>query len=165
MEEIKIMDKRNRVILCIMLISVILAMNFNVIKTHYIKQEMARDIFIKANVPVSDYMKGIDFSKTVKMYYIQKGLVLIQYQIPGAPQGDFYGWPDSTPDDLGVSEMGPDNICKEMRIYVAVKGFHGLLSHAASVIDNWSTPENEERSGGDLQIFTTCKDCFERHYE
>jgi hypothetical protein len=160
-------DTKNKVILLIMAIAIILAININQIKKHYARQEMARVVFVASNVPVEYYMKGINFSKPVIMFHIKEGDVLIQYQTPNALQGNFYAQPGSKPDELGISEMGYDpvkktNVLKQVRIYIAVKDTKVLLSYAASIEDNWSTPENEERTGGSIQIFTACKKCFMR---
>lgn len=113
------------------------------------------------------YLNGIDFKKPVEIFHIKKGDVFIQYQIPGAPQGNFYGLKDSTPSELGISDVGYDPIKKkvvkkEKRTYTSIKNFDALSSYAAPVIDKWSTPEIETQTeGSKLQIFTTCKKCFE----
>lgn len=162
------MDTKNKVILAAMAISVLLAISFHQIKAQFIYQEIARDVFITAGVPVDEYMKGINFGKSVKMFKVKKGDMFIQYQIPSNDQGNFYGLLGSKPDELGISKMGYDsrtgtNVLKTKRMYIALKDFDVLSSYAASVVDDWSTPENEERvAGSKLQFFTTCKECFLR---
>lgn len=160
------MDKKNKIILAVMAISILLAINFHQMKRHFIYQKIAREVFITSHVPVDEYMKGINFGKPVKIFKVKKGDMFIQYQIPSNNQGNFYGLPGSKPDDLGINKIGYDpitktNVLKVKRIYIALKDFDVLSSYAASVVDNWSTPENEERVGGSkVQFFTTCKKCF-----
>jgi hypothetical protein len=160
-------DRKNKVILSIMVIAIILAINFNQIKRHSARQEIARAAFTEAMVAVNEYMKGIDFSKPVTTHHMKKGEIVIQYQTPNSPQGNFYGLYGSTPDELGINKMGYDpamkvTVLKERRVYVVIKDFDVVMSYAAPVVDDWSTPEDETRVGGkNLQIFTTCKECFE----
>jgi hypothetical protein len=161
-------DKKNKLILIITVISILLAINIHQIKKHFIYQTIAREAFADAGVPVDQYMDGINFSKPVRMYKVKKGDVFIQYQVPNAPQGNFYGLKGSTQTELGINDMGIDSktqlrVKKEKRIYMSVKDFNVLSSYAAPVIDNWSTPEDEARTEGKkLQFFTTCKPCFMR---
>ena len=163
------MDKKNKVVLILTVISIVLAINFHQMKKHFIYQQLARKVFTTSNVPVDEYMKGINFSKQVRILKVKKGDMFIQYQIPSNHQGNFYGLPGSKPDELGISEMGYDsttktNILKEKRIYIALEDFDLLSSYAAPVVDNWSTPENEKRVGGSkVQFFTICKECFLRY--
>lgn len=162
------MGKKNKIVLALTIISIILAINFHQIKQQFRYQRLAREIFTTSNVAVDEYMKGINFGKPVKIFKVKRGDMFIQYQIPSNHQGNFYGLPASKPDELGISKIGYDsttktNILKEKRIYIALKDFNVLSSYAASVVDKWSTPENEERVGGSkVQFFTTCKDCFLR---
>lgn len=161
------MDRKNKVILSIMAIAVILAINFNQIKRHSARQEIARAAFTEAMVSVNEYMKGINFSKPVTIHHMKKGDVAIQYQTSNSPQGNFYGLYGSTPDELGINKMGYDPamkviVLKDRRVYVAIKDFNVLMSYSKSIVDDWSTFEDETRVGGKkLQIFTTCKECFE----
>jgi len=123
--------------------------------------------FVLAHVDPDKYMQAIDYSKPVVVYHINKGDKFIQYQVPGAPQGNFYALEGSTPTELGISDVGWDPksekvVKKEMRIYTATKDFDVLSSYSAPVVDNWSTPEIEtQTTGHKLQLFTTCKPCFE----
>ena len=148
--------------------SVLLAICFHLVKKEVVYRRIARSVFIETNLPYEQLMKGINFKKPVTIYKVKKGAVLIQYQIPNAPQGNFYGRPESSPNKLGVSCMGYDsakkvNVMKEQRVYVAIKDTNVLMSYAAPIKDDWSTPEDEEVFGGRaIQIFTTCKECFER---
>lgn len=134
-------------------------------------QDIAESVFIEAKVPAAEYAAGINFFKPVKIYQVKKGDIFIQYQVPAAPQGSFYGLQESTPSELGINEMGLDpktksRVKKEKRIYVATKDFNVLSSYAAPAIDNWSTPEDESRTQGNKQqFFTICKLCFERIYQ
>lgn len=165
------MDRKNKIILAITVVSLILAINIHQVKKRFMYQNIARSVFLAAGVPVSEYAAGINFFKPVKIYPVKKGDIFIQYQVPAAPQGGFYGLQESTPSELGINEMGLDPktksiVKKERRIYVAIKDFNALSSYAASVKDNWSTPEDESRTQGKhQQFFTICKPCFERIYE
>lgn len=161
------LDQKNKVVLIITAISLLLAINFHQIKKHFINQEIARAVFIEAGVPEAKYMKGINFNKPVRMYKVKKGDIFIQYQVAGAPQGNFYALEGSSPTELGINDFGIDittglMVRKRMRVYIAIKDFTLLSSYAAAVIDDWSTPEDETQTKGNkLQLFTTCKPCFE----
>jgi hypothetical protein len=102
------------------------------------------------------------------MYHVKQGDKFIQYQLPNAPQGNFYALEGSTPSGLGISSHGYVQkwnmlVPKEKRVYVALRDFDMLSSYAAPVVDNWSTPKIETQTKGrELQFFTTCKKCFER---
>ncbi len=161
------MDRKTKLILGIMLFSLAIALNIHVLKKRAMYRDMAKTMLMQANMFEEKYMKGIDCSKPVTMYVVEKGNILIQYQIPNAPQGNFYGRFGSTPDELGISDMGYDpvekaKVKKMLIVYLAIKDTESLLSYAASIKDDWSTTENEKRTGGKVQIFTTCKECFER---
>jgi hypothetical protein len=162
------MGNKNKVVLILTVISILVAISFHQIKQQFIYQKLAREVFTTSNVPVDEYMKGINFGKQVRIFKVKRGDMFIQYQVPSNLQGNFYGLPGSKPDELGISEIGYDsrtetNILKTKRQYIALKDFDVLSSYAASVVDNWSTPENEKRVGGSkVQFFTTCKECFLR---
>ena len=151
-----------------MILSVIFAIGYYRIQYTKANIQIAISYFTNQNVKPYTYMDAIDYSKPVKVFHIKKGDIFIQYQIPGAAQGNFYGLEGSTPTELGINEFGYDKdsklkIKKEKRIYVATKDFDALSSFAAAVTDDWSTPEDETQTEGSaIQIFTTCKPCFKK---
>jgi hypothetical protein len=132
----------------------------------YLSKKLATHMFTVNNVNPDKYLPGINFSKPVKLYEIREGDRFIQYQIPGAPQGNFYALEGSTPSELGINDMGYDsklerNVKKEKRIYIAKIDMDVISSYAAAIVDDWSTPEDETQTEGNkLQLFTTCKHCF-----
>ena len=151
-----------------MILSVIFAIGYHKIQYTRANVELAVSYFITQNVEPYTYMDGIDLSKPVKVFHIKKGDVFIQYQLAGAPQGNFYGLEGSTPSELGINEIGWDEeesivVKKELRLYIATKDFDALSSYAAAVVDDWSTPEDETQTEGTaIQLFTTCKPCFKQ---
>ena len=162
---------KRHLIISLMLFSVLVAVSFNEMKRRdqYMDNfKLASEVLVM-QVPVDDankYLHGMDMSKPVEMIHIKVGDRFIQYQVPGAPQGNFYALEGSTPTQLGISPMGYDpktktNIQKQKRVYKAIKEFDALSTYARPVVDNWSTPEIETQTEGkQLQIFTTCKPCF-----
>lgn len=162
------MDRQNKIILGIMAVALLLAFNIHQIKRDVIYRSIARAEFEKAYLPAERYMRGISFNKPVKMFMVKKGDRFIQWQVPNAPQGNFYGLYGSMPTELGINVIGVDpvtgnRIFKEMRVYIATIDFSMLSSYSAPVKDDWSTPEDETQTEGKkLQFFTTCKVCFER---
>jgi len=156
--------KRN-IQIAVMLVAVIFAVMFNQGRIVDNNKELAMEYFLEHDGPVY-YLNGIDYSKPVKLYQVKKGDVFIQYQLPKAPQGNFYAFEGSLPSELGINEIGYDEdeeivAKKKKRVYVATKDFTVLSSYAAPMVDDWSTPEDEtQTAGGKIQLFTTCKTCF-----
>ena len=154
-----------------MLLAVLVAVSFNEMRRHerYVENFKLASEVLLIQVSVDDankYLHGMDLSKPVEIMHIKVGDRFIQYQVPGAPQGNFYAREGSTPSQLGISPMGYDaqskmNVRKQKRTYEAVKEVDALSSYAAPVVDDWSTPEIETQTEGhQLQIFSTCKPCF-----
>lgn len=156
---------KRQVLICLMIVATLFSIftNYN----QHQRVRTASEIFIESGVDAEKYRNAIDYTKTVTMYSIKKGDKLIQYQIVGAPQGNFYGLPGSKPTELGISEWGYDpnskmTMKKELRTYIVTKDMEVLGSYAAPVVDDWSTPEIETQTEGHkLQFFSTCKSCFE----
>lgn len=163
-------DKKNKIILAIMAIAILLAINFHQVKRHYIYHETALEVFLEAVSleKTSVYMKGIDFSKPVRIFTIKKGDKLIQYQVPGGQQGNFYGFLGALPTELGINEFGIDpdtglKVRKRLQVYITTKDMKILSSYAKAIVDDWSTPEDEKQTeGSKRQFFSTCKPCFKR---
>jgi len=151
----------------IMIVAVLFAVCYNQYQLRHHNEEIAVSYFITNHIKSNMYMDGIDFSKPVKVFHIKKGDVFIQYQIPSAPQGNFYGLEGASPSELGINEFGYDKmhnipVKKLKRVYVATKDFDALSSYAAPIKDDWSTPEDETQTEGSaIQLFSTCKPCFE----
>ena len=157
------MSKRN-IQIGIMILAVIFAVMFHREQVIDHNKETAHNYFVEYECPVYPY--GIDYTRPVKLYQVKKGDVFIQYQIPNAPQGNFYAFEGSLPTELGINEIGYDEdeeiVAKKVkRFYVATKDFIVLSSYTAPMVDDWSTPEDETQTkGGKIQLFTTCKTCF-----
>ena len=155
-------------ILLVMFILVIISCMYGHIKIVGERQTTAIAQFNAEGVDPDKYMKAIDFREPVVLYEIEKGDIFIQYQTPNSPQGNFYGFDDSKPTELGISDIGWDPklrkiVKKERHSYRAVDNFYVLSSYAAPVKDDWSTPEIETQTKGHKrQLFTTCKVCFEQ---
>lgn len=155
----------------LMLISLIIAIGVNENRKHEFMMNnynLASDVFIDELENPNQYITAIDYYKPVTSYQVKKGDRFIQYQVPGAPQGNFYAFEGSTPTELGISNLGYDFqmelvVEKEMRTYIATKDFVVLSSYAAPVTDDWSTPQIETQTEGHArQLFTTCKECFDK---
>ncbi|MHA1816604.1 MAG: polymorphic toxin type 46 domain-containing protein [Candidatus Heimdallarchaeaceae archaeon] len=159
-------DRKNKIILLIMAAAVLFAINFNQLKRHYIYQETAREVFLSEGLDPSVYMKGIDFSKPVRILHVKKDDVLIQYQTPNVSQGNFYALLGAIPTELGINDFGIEpetglKVRKRLRVYIATKDVDVLSSYAKAIVDDWSTPEDEAQTeGSKQQFFSTCKPCF-----
>ena len=157
---------KRRSIIWLMIVSVLIAITYNY--NQHEKVNRAKKAFIYEGVNPSQYINCIDFSKKVELYQIRKGQRFIQYQVEGNPQGNFYGLDGATPSELGISDIGynPETKTiskKEKRTYVAVTDQIVLATYSAAVVDDWSTPEIETQTvGNEVQLFSTCKKCFER---
>lgn len=151
-----------------MIIAVIISISYNRYEYKHHNTELVIETLKSENIDPSKYIYCINMYKPVRLYHINKGDKLIQYQIPSAPQGNFYGFEGSTPSGLGISEFGYDyklksQVFKEMRVYEATKDIVMLSSYSAPVLDDWSTPKIEtQTTGNEIQLFSTCKKCFRR---
>lgn len=163
------MSEKNKLIVGLMLLAIAISLIVATNRSSSICQKNIEIATFFMNIQGVDtkYISGIDCHKNVGIYVVKKGDKLIQYQVPGRPQGNFYGFEGSTPSSLGISETGYDPVTKtimekEKRVYMAKKNFKVLLSFSAPVKDDWSTPEIETQTEGTApQILTTCKECFE----
>jgi len=163
-------DQKRRFILTIMIAAVLFALAFNATQRSNInsKKHYASLVIQSEGEDPQKYLKGIDFTKPVKLWHLSKGDVVIQYQTPSAPQGNFYAFLGSKPTELGIGDVGIDpetdlKVKKHMRVYVVTTEQEVLATYAAPIKDDWSTPEDETQTqGSKLQLFSTCKPCFER---
>jgi hypothetical protein len=160
---------KEKPILIVMLIAVVIA-SWSNYRDHEKRQleNISVAVHFMKDVPDHDkYLKGIDFNKPINKYHVSKYQTFVQYQTPNSSQGNFYGFEESTPTELGISDVGWDPVLKkvvkkEKRVYVTIAEFDAMISYAAPVVDDWSTPEIETQTKGTArQLFTTCKDeCF-----
>ena len=152
-----------------MIIAVVVVGLYNHRERVHHRMDIALKTFMNADVEYPDqYLLGIDYSKPVVFTQLSPGDKVIQYQIPGAPQGNFYGMEGSLPTELGISDKGWDkkrgkSVKKEKRIYKVTQFMTVLSSYSKAMVDNWSTPWDETQTEGTkIQLFSTCKPCFER---
>ena len=162
-------DRRKKIIIAVVILVALLAgVNIYLIKKRSDYKDLAYKTFTDAGVDAEKFMRGINFRKKVEILQIDKGQILIQWQIPSAKQGNFYAFIDSKPNEIGIRDVGYDQvqkkrIPKEKRFYKATRNVDVLSSYAGAVTDDWSTPQDEERiNGTKIQLFTTCKECFKR---
>lgn len=107
-----------------------------------------------------DHLRGIDFNSPVNVVTIPKGTEVIQYQIPGGPQGSYYA-PVGTPgNELGFYTSGrtPTN-------YVSNNDVQVLQSTASTTLDDWSMKAygwKIEAPGGGMQYFTRDKSSWSK---
>jgi hypothetical protein len=104
---------------------------------------------------VADHMRGIDFSQPVDVVTIPKGTEAIQYQIPGAPLGNYFALPGTPGNKLGFYTSG-----REATSYVSTQDIPVLRSFASSTIDDWSMKDygwEIEAPGGATQFFDRSK--------
>jgi len=101
----------------------------------------------------AEHIRGIDFTQPVDVVTIPSGAKVIQYQIPGGPQGNYYA-PVGTPGNrLGFYTSGVEAVT-----YTAGENVRALRSTAATTIDDWSMRAygwEIETTGGGTQYFTT----------
>lgn len=157
---------KQKIIIALMILATVLSIAYNRHEKRSERQDLASKVFSVTGPDFFKYIDGIDLNRPVRMYPINTGDLFIQYQVPGAPQGNFYGLFGSTPDELGISSVGFDFknnriVDKEMLMYEATRRMDVLSSYAAPVKDDWSTKEIETQTKGSaLQLFSDCKPCF-----
>jgi len=102
-----------------------------------------------------DHMRGIDFSYPVDVVTISKGTEVIQYQIPGAPVGNYFALPGTQGNQLGFYTSG-----RQATTFISTGNVQVLRSTASSTIDDWSMKAygwEIEAPGGATQFFTRSK--------
>jgi hypothetical protein len=82
---------------------------------------------------IADHIRGIDFTRPVEIVTVPRGTELIQYQIPGAPVGNYFALPGTPGNQLGIYTSG-----REASSFVATGDVRALRSTAAGTIDDWS---------------------------
>jgi hypothetical protein len=111
---------------------------------------------------VPGYLTGIDFTHPVDVQTLSAGKQLWQYQVPGAPQGNWYAMnPSVQPSQLGISPLGLNRATqtvesKVLRPYVTTEPTSVLRSTSAAVEDSWSVSgQRYPTAGGATQLFST----------
>lgn len=112
------------------------------------KQQLARDFYLKQGYSpkrVDSHLAGIDFNQPVEIVTLPKGTKVVQWQVQGAPQGNYYAFPGTTAQQLGISPvaLNPTNgtiIDKVATTYITNSEVEVLKSTAAAVSDTWSIP-------------------------
>ncbi|MDM8537324.1 polymorphic toxin type 46 domain-containing protein [Desulfobacterales bacterium HSG17] len=100
---------------------------------------------------------GINTWKKVKIVRLPVGKTLIQWEMYGR-QGNYYGLPGSTPDELGINSKD-----RHLVYYRVTQPTEALFSTTSPVLDTWTDPENAKQTrGGGSQYFSTCKTCFKK---
>jgi hypothetical protein len=103
---------------------------------------------------IAAHMKGIDFSKPVKVVTLEAGTQVSQWQTPGEPQGNYYAEPGTDPSTLGINPEG-----KVEQQFVVTKPVKVLQSTAADIPD-WAG-SGKTWTGGATQNFTTDSSAFQ----
>ncbi|MCW0201316.1 polymorphic toxin type 46 domain-containing protein [Rhodanobacter thiooxydans] len=90
-------------------------------------------------------MAGIDFNQPAEVVPLPKGTKVVQWQMPGAPQGNCYAFPGTASQQLGISPiaLNPANgtlVDKIATTHLANSAVEVLKSTAAAVNDTWSIP-------------------------
>lgn len=135
------------------------------------RRKLAEDFYIKAGTPqskIDGHLAGIDFTKPVDVVTIEKGSLLNQYQVPGAPQGSYYSPMSngSSPSSLGISSQAIDRatgtiVEKLPKPYEVTTSVEMLRSSAAPIMDTWSIPGvASQTEGGGIQLFSSSKVSF-----
>lgn len=101
------------------------------------------------------YLDGMVLSKNVAVVTLKKDEIVAQYQKPNDPQGFFYTCVTCDSNKIGI--LMAERVRK---LYRAVKDTKVLKSTADKVV--WVIEGKRKYTmGGELQILSTCLDCFE----
>lgn len=84
---------------------------------------------------IRNHLKGVDFSKPVKITRLPPKTPLIQYQKPGDPVGNYFAPPGTPAKKLGIDPTG-----KVSKPYTTTKEIEVLESTTSPIKDKWSTP-------------------------
>jgi len=112
------------------------------------KQQLARDFYLKQGYSpkrIDSHLAGIDFNQPVETVTPPQGTKVVQWQLPGAPQGNYYAFPGTTPQQLGISPIALNTtdgtmVNKIPTAYITNSEVEVLKSTAAAVNDTWSIP-------------------------
>jgi len=121
--------------------------------------------FADADIP--SHLAGIDFTRPVDVVTLNGSKRLYQFQVPSAPQGNYYTFYGSTTaSELGISPYGFNRttqmvVPKIQQTYTTTQPVQMLRSTAASVGDFWSVRgQTFQTQGGGLQLFSGQKPAF-----
>jgi uncharacterized Zn-binding protein involved in type VI secretion len=135
------------------------------------RRRLAENFYLKSGTPqskIDGHLAGIDFTKSVDVVTVEKGALLNQYQVPGAPQGSYYSplSNGSSPSSLGISGQSTDRVTgtiidKLPKPYEVTDPVEMLRSSAAPILDTWSIPGTASQTeGGSIQLFSSSKNSF-----
>ncbi|RYZ13876.1 MAG: hypothetical protein EOP49_54050, partial [Sphingobacteriales bacterium] len=92
---------------------------------------------------------GIDFSKPVRMVNVPAGTPFVQFQIPGAPVGNYFAPVGTAGNTLGFYTGG-----RQQTVHIFNHDVRALQSTAKSITDTWSVPGwSISAPGGGTQLF------------
>jgi hypothetical protein len=136
----------------------------------YTRKETARQFYLDQGWEgkwIGSHVDGIDFTKPVYIDTLKAGDEVFQWQIPGAPQGNYYTPNQLTlPGQLGINPQAIHRdtgqlIEKVQGRYLVTRDVRVLKSTAREIVDDWSVNSQPYKaSGGGIQLFTTEKDSF-----
>ncbi len=127
------------------------------------RKKTAHDFYVNQGFAVhriASHLDGIDFSKPVEVVTLRPPTTVVQYQVPGAAQGNYYSIPGTQPEKLGISARSQTKdgsiVQKQASTYVIQEDVAVLRSTAAKITDSWSIPGKEVlTTGGGTQFFST----------
>lgn len=102
---------------------------------------------------ISDHLKGIDYSKPVKVRTSPPPTEVVQWQTPGGSQGTYYAEPGTEPNELGIGNYGAENgrvVEKVPKDYTLAQNTPILESTAAPMNDTWSVAPGKVGKPGQL---------------
>lgn len=98
---------------------------------------------------------------------LPKGTRLVQWQVPGGAQGNYYAPPGTASQQLGISASALDPasnqiVDKVATTYVTNSQVEVLRSTAAPISDTWSVPgQTIATQGGGTQMFSANSSAFD----
>jgi RHS repeat-associated protein len=84
---------------------------------------------------IANHLEGIDFTRPVDVITIPKGTQVVEYQIPGAPMGNYFAPIGTSANTLGIYTSG-----RFARAFTATEDTTVLRSTAASARNTWEVP-------------------------
>jgi RHS repeat-associated protein len=98
---------------------------------------------------IADHLTGIDFNQSVDIVNIPAGTPVVQYQIPGAPVGNYFAPVGTSGNTLGIYTSG-----RVADTFTAIQDTTVLRSTAADVNITWEVKGwSIEAQGGGTQFF------------
>jgi Bacterial toxin 46 len=130
------------------------------------RRKLAEDFYREkgfSDDSIKEHLKGIDFEKPVDVVTLKSGTEVIQYQVPGSKQGNYYTLPGTEPDAVGIAGQAKDRatgaiVDKVGTPHVVTGDVEVLRSTSAPIKDTWSIPGKDiQTNGGGMQYFTPDK--------